>query len=307
MLANLFMGHHEKIWLDNYGNSKPLEYKRYVDDIFCLFNNEEEAHMFLEYLNKQHPNIKFTPEPKNNGKLPFLDINIIQREEGVFSTSIYHKESYTGLLTNYTSLIPASYKLALIKTLIHRVFNICNTWKLFSKNITELEETLKRNSFPPKIISREINKYLNKTFNKDNTPKHENVIYYKLPYLGKISKDTQIKLRELCEIFCKKTDITLSYMTCKIGSFLSSKSKPLPNLKSFVVYYYCCSSCEASYVGRTKRHFSVRVDEHLRTDKTSHIYQHINKNKECKANSNETSFKIIDKGATEYNNIYQYI
>ena len=89
-------------------------------------------------------------------------------------------------------------------------------------------------------------------------------------------------------------------MTCKIGSFLSSKSKPLPNLKSFVVYYYCCSSCEASYVGRTKRHFSVRVDEHLRTDKTSHIYQHINKNKECKANSNETSFKIIDKAATEY-------
>ena len=84
VLANLFMGHHEKIWLDNYGNSKPLEYKRYVDDIFCLFNNEEEAHMFLEYLNKQHPNIKFTPEPENNGKLPFLDINIIQREEGGF-------------------------------------------------------------------------------------------------------------------------------------------------------------------------------------------------------------------------------
>ena len=36
VLANLFMGHHEKVWIDNFANPKPIVYKSYVDD--TLFN-----------------------------------------------------------------------------------------------------------------------------------------------------------------------------------------------------------------------------------------------------------------------------
>ena len=39
VLANLFMGHHEKRWLENY-NSGIEFYRRYVDDIFALFNTK---------------------------------------------------------------------------------------------------------------------------------------------------------------------------------------------------------------------------------------------------------------------------
>ena len=47
-LANLFLGHHENIWLENYNSSlAPLYYRRYVDDTFCLFNSEEEADQFF--------------------------------------------------------------------------------------------------------------------------------------------------------------------------------------------------------------------------------------------------------------------
>ena len=63
VLANLFMGFHEDQWLKNY--QKPnsvLFYRRYVDDIFCIFNNEADATNFFNYLNCQHPNIKFTLE-----------------------------------------------------------------------------------------------------------------------------------------------------------------------------------------------------------------------------------------------------
>ena len=52
-----------------------------MDDIFCLFNDENDASLFLDYLNKQHPNIKFTTESENNGTLPFLDVNIRKGEE----------------------------------------------------------------------------------------------------------------------------------------------------------------------------------------------------------------------------------
>ena len=34
VLANLFMGHHEKIWLEQYQGSELLFYRRYVDDTF---------------------------------------------------------------------------------------------------------------------------------------------------------------------------------------------------------------------------------------------------------------------------------
>ena len=39
-LANVFLCHHEKKWLNDCPNNfKPVFYKRYVDDIFVLFKN----------------------------------------------------------------------------------------------------------------------------------------------------------------------------------------------------------------------------------------------------------------------------
>ena len=70
VLANLLMGHHENNCLNNYEGQAPILYKRYVDDVFCLFNDKKEANLFLEYLNKQHPNIKFKDELEKNGSLP---------------------------------------------------------------------------------------------------------------------------------------------------------------------------------------------------------------------------------------------
>ena len=61
-LANLFMGYHENKWLNSEESSTVLFYKRYVDDIFCLFKCETDAKRFLSFLNRQHPNIKFKIE-----------------------------------------------------------------------------------------------------------------------------------------------------------------------------------------------------------------------------------------------------
>ena len=58
ILANLFMGHHENKWIENYKGNKPNYYKRYVDDIFAVFYSEDDANKFFEYLNFQHKNIK---------------------------------------------------------------------------------------------------------------------------------------------------------------------------------------------------------------------------------------------------------
>ena len=54
VLANLFMGYHEKKWLQEFEKGKVFIYKRYVDDIFCMFRNEKDAETFSELLNCQH-------------------------------------------------------------------------------------------------------------------------------------------------------------------------------------------------------------------------------------------------------------
>ena len=108
ILANLFMGYHEEQWIGNYKDSQLLCYRRYVDDTFCLFHNEQDAMKFLSYLNSGHPNIRFTFETQLNGKLPFQDVQVDYSGASCI-TSIYHKSTYTGLLTNFLSFTCSKY------------------------------------------------------------------------------------------------------------------------------------------------------------------------------------------------------
>ena len=69
VLANLFISYHEKIWLEEFKISEVVLYRRYVDDIICLFACEKDADEFLTFLNSRHPKIKFTFE-KEKQALP---------------------------------------------------------------------------------------------------------------------------------------------------------------------------------------------------------------------------------------------
>ena len=52
ILTNLFMGHNEKLWIENFQGTPPSYYRRYVDDIFSVFNNSFDAKEFFNYINK---------------------------------------------------------------------------------------------------------------------------------------------------------------------------------------------------------------------------------------------------------------
>jgi hypothetical protein len=48
--------------------------------------------IFLQYLNQQHPSIKFTMEQEQSGKIPFMDVLIITRNtDGTLLHSVYLK------------------------------------------------------------------------------------------------------------------------------------------------------------------------------------------------------------------------
>ena len=72
----------------------PLLYRRYVDDTFCVFHNEQDAMSFFDYINSRHPNIKFTFEKENDGKLSFLDI-LVDNSSRDCVFSVFHKKKLT--------------------------------------------------------------------------------------------------------------------------------------------------------------------------------------------------------------------
>ncbi len=148
LLVNLFMSFHEKTWLDNCPSPfKPLLYRRYVDDCFLLFRSLDHVHLFLDYLNYQHPNISFTSEIEHEGKLPFLDIDIF-RSNGKFTTSVYRKPTFTGLFTNFQSFIPLTYKRSLVSCLLHRIFNLCFSYENFHAQLEVIRKLFNLNGFP---------------------------------------------------------------------------------------------------------------------------------------------------------------
>ena len=67
-LANAFLCHYEKEWLDNCPiHFKPMIYQRYVYDIFFSF--KEHLQLFVSDMNKQHKFLKFTSEAENFNSL----------------------------------------------------------------------------------------------------------------------------------------------------------------------------------------------------------------------------------------------
>ena len=164
LFANIFMSFHEKSWLYNCPSIfKPILYRRYVDDCFLLFRSLDHVPLFLNYLNRQHPNISFTSELEKDGKLPFLDVDIT-RLNGKFSTSVYRKPTFTGLFTNFHSFIPLAYKRYLISCLLYRIYNLCSSYENFHTQLEVIRKLFNLNGFPSHIFDRLVHRFLNKIF-----------------------------------------------------------------------------------------------------------------------------------------------
>ena len=77
--ANIFIASVEKEILRQ-SVTKPLTWKRFTDDVFCLWDtNKEEIEHFIEQANSYHPTIKFTVEVSQL-KTTFLDTTVYKGE-----------------------------------------------------------------------------------------------------------------------------------------------------------------------------------------------------------------------------------
>ena len=190
--------------------------------------------------------------------------------------------------------------------MIDRTFRLNNTWDGFHLYLEKLKVILQKSKYPPKLIDKSVNRYLNKKIvNKPSeiepSKTKENIWYFKLPFKGKFSKFTENKLQNLSKQFCKEvTIIKIIFSTFKLASLFSTKDKVPYGLKSYVIYKFLCAGCNASFVGETYRHISTRTHEPLKTDKSSNIYWHLLKNLQCKSIFDDNCFSILDLARTKY-------
>ena len=97
LLINIFMVFYKSKWLNEYDLNKPKFYLRYVDDILAAFDKEQDSLNFLNFLNKRHPNIKFTIEKQINHSIAFLDVFI----SGINNQNLTQIDLYRTSLTGF--------------------------------------------------------------------------------------------------------------------------------------------------------------------------------------------------------------
>ena len=56
----------------------------------------------------------------------------------------------------------------------------------------------------------------------------------------------------------------------------------------------------ACYVGETTRRFSTRVREHMFSDRTSHIFKHLQNSDHCRTLCSNDCFSILDHASTTF-------
>ena len=305
-LANSFMCSLEQRYLSSCPSQfKPILYRRYVDDTVCLFKDRNDIDLFLNYINNIHSNSQFTVEVENCSSLPFLDI-LVEKTSNSFSTSLFRKKTFTGLYTNFSSLSPNLYKTNLISCLVYRAFHICSSYSKFHNEILRIKSILAKNCFPQSLVDKFIRSFLDKQFSKVSTSNEQESkktsITFCLPYLGTYSiriKKNVIKL--LKENF---PDVKLQVVfrsPIRLSSLFKFKDRFSTLMCSSVIYKYTCSSCNATYYGKTTRNLKVRCMEHLGINRSGHkttsfgqssIGDHITKPAH---NGTMEDFKIIAK------------
>ena len=151
--ANIFMASIEKEILRQSVN-KPLTWKRFIGDVFCLWNtNKEEIEHFIEQANSYHPTIKFTAEVSQL-ETTFLDTIVYKGErfekESILDVRTHYKPTETFQYT-YNSCHPAGVKKDFIKGEALRLLRTSSSRVMFEENIKNFRTRLTSRGYPNNI------------------------------------------------------------------------------------------------------------------------------------------------------------
>ena len=127
----------------------------------CIVFLSQSSKEFKKYLSSKYPNINFSLEKANDGRLSFFNINIF-REKGKFITNFYREKPFCGVYTNIDSFIHETYKTSLIKSLLFQCINLCSYFVKFHHEINILKSILYKNKYPRDFFDKSITEFLDR-------------------------------------------------------------------------------------------------------------------------------------------------
>jgi len=244
-------------------------FKRYIDDIFILVEDECQANTLFNVINNLHPTINFEIEhPKitaNKKTLSLLDFTINVHTHGTTDHDFYQKKAKRDLFIHSKSHLPSHVKENVIRNEINRRASKCST--ITKKNIA-------LNKFREHLISRGYtHNFLNAVENKPQrrARNNNNTFYLNLPFISD-TIDRKIKnlfrRKNINVRITRSSNKLFNVFKPKRESLLSCNSSSCPTFntalchKKNVVYGLKCSGCEREYIGQTQRFLHTRVNEH---------------------------------------------
>ena len=114
-------------------------------------------------MNKRHKNIKFSFETGKYNSFSFLEIKIC-REKDKFTLSVFRKDTFSVVSTNFSSFVALQHRFGLVHTPPHGSFTVVSDFSKFHFEVETLKKTLYKNVYLTKFVGKCIAEFVNNTF-----------------------------------------------------------------------------------------------------------------------------------------------
>ena len=200
-----------------------------------------------------------------------LDVRVSRSTStNVFTTTIYRKPTFTGLMTHWNSFVPFSYKEASVISMIERALSVCSTYSLLDIELDEVRYYSHLNGWPcdffDALIVIGLTKYLNRNNKESNLPVagcEKQRLFVEVLYIGNHTESIKKKIQHLTG--SNRPDLDVRFVAKPprtVQTFFPTKDPVPKHLQSNTVYAATCKECGDIYVGMTKRQTVTRLCEH---------------------------------------------
>jgi hypothetical protein len=278
--ANIYVAEWEEDAL-NKCPKQPLFYRRYLDDIFMIWNHSrEEFDEFFTILNNHDPNIKLKANI-DQSSVDFLDVTLYKgvnyNTSGLLDYKVFFKPTDSHQLLHKKSFHPPHTFKGIIKSQIIRFHRNSSDRKNFESACSTLFKALKPRGYSTRFLRKIKSETLHdlETITDKAADQKPTKIRHNRPIIGVGQSQKCGKKRCKLDLYLPNQKTFVSYQNkskFQLQSNLDCDSKN-------VIYLISCKLCQKQYVGETKCPFRWRATRHLcdiRHDEDTNVAQHFN-------------------------------
>ena len=130
----------------SYSPHPPSVLFRYVDDTFTVIH-KYHVDEFTTHLDSLDCNIKFTTEPEQDGRLPFLDACVNINKDGSTHVIVYGKPTHTDQYLDFSSNHHLQHKRSVVRTLMRRAEVMVTRPDCRRKEMAHVQDAQKINGY----------------------------------------------------------------------------------------------------------------------------------------------------------------